>query len=75
MAKHLYYAASYEGYLRVTEQLLQEKEADPNIPDTDERTPLFHPSSEGDSKIVQQLHQAHADPNIKDTKGVTPLHA
>lgn len=45
----------------------------PNLPDAQERTPLFHAAAIGDEKLVSRLLAAGADPNLADRERVTPL--
>ena len=47
---------------------------EPDVPDGDGRTPLFHAAVRGNILTVQALLSAGANPNSTDGQGRTPLH-
>jgi len=47
---------------------------DPNVKDSNGRTPLHHAARGGYIDIISFLLEMKADPNVKDKHGKTPLH-
>ena len=47
---------------------------EPDVPDGDGRTPLFHAAARGNILTVQALLSAGANPNLTDRKGRMPLY-
>ena len=53
--------------------MLNNKKADPNIPDNNRRTALMFASFEGHLRIVELLLRGNANPNICNKQGSTAL--
>lgn len=65
--------ACYKGNLAEVKKLILE-DANPNIQNTDQETPLHWASAKGHTEIVKVLLEAGANVNEKNLFGSTPLH-